>query len=42
MHSLFSQSEFVPHWVSQSPQAFSFHSMSMQPLPLQSSVPAGH
>ena len=41
MHWLFSQSAFTPHRVVQSPQAFSFHSMSTQPLP-QSSVPGGH
>ena len=41
MHWLFSHSEFTPHRVSQSPQRFSFHSMSTQPLP-QSSVPGGH
>jgi hypothetical protein len=42
MHALFSQSEFVPQRVLQSPQAFSFHSMSMQLLVPQSSVPRGH
>jgi hypothetical protein len=41
MHSLFSHSEFTPHCVVQSPQLFSFHSTSTQPLP-QSSVPTGH
>jgi hypothetical protein len=30
MHSLFSQSEFAPQRVLQSPHAFSFHSMSLQ------------
>src|SRR5688572_10179525 len=42
MHSLFSHSESTPHCVSQSPHAFSFHSMSTQPSPPQSSVPGGH
>ena len=41
MHWLFSHSELSPHCVLQSPQAFSFHSMSTHPLP-QSSVPCGH
>ena len=41
MHWLISHSELTPHFVLQSPQAFSFHSMSTQPLP-QSSVPGGH
>ena len=43
MHWLSSQSEFVPHRMLQPPQAFSFHSMSVQrPVPPQSIVPAGH
>jgi hypothetical protein len=41
MHWLFSHREFTPHCVLQSPQWFSFHSMSTHPLP-QSSVPDGH
>ena len=42
MHSPISQSEFAPQRVLQSPQAFSFHSMSMQLSVPQSSVPRGH
>jgi hypothetical protein len=41
MHSPSSHSEFVPHCVSQSPQAFSFHKMPTHPLP-QSRVPGPH
>jgi hypothetical protein len=42
MHSLFSHSEFTPHCVSQSPQAFSLYSMSTQMVPPQADVPGGH
>jgi hypothetical protein len=40
MHCPISQSEFVPHCVSQSPQAFSLYSMSVHPPP-QFRVPGG-
>ena len=43
MHWPISHSELTPHFVLQSPQAFSFHSMSTQPPPPpQSSVPGSH